>query len=278
MSDERDYFDAAARRSEWDRAFGHLNILSMYEMLRALDSLPPDILRGLHQNAYRYFGKVGVLRIEWAYVVVVEHRISLPAPGDLAQTNQVRDAEDFLREKQPPAATLSFRDAQFSSSQYSGPGGFARAIVWQLNGAHKGTNGHIVQKVSNIFNVYRSDGSAANVSKQTYWEAWMVREGAVVSGSIGDVKGGDLLAIDPIPDTRGSWEKHAWAKYIEGYDEPLRWGTEAYFQTGPGLQSTLKEPGPPWSEQGAIYRWYKMTFDGCNGKNDRSLQSWDRKD
>jgi hypothetical protein len=50
--------------------------------------------------------------------------------------------------------------------------------------------------------------------------------------------------------------------------------SEAFAQAG-DLPSTLKEPGTPWSEVGAIYRWYQMVYDCCNGKNESALTSWD---
>ena len=94
-------------------------------------------------------------------------------------------------------------------------------------------------------------------------------------GAALSVKGGDLFAMDPVPNTRGTWEKKGWVKYLDGYDEPNRWGTEAFAQAGRELASTLREPGPPWSESGTIHRWYRMTYDACGGKCTSALTSWD---
>ena len=272
MSAMRDAFDAAARRSEWDAAYQNLNGLNMTEMLLALDSLPEAILRALHQQAHRYFGRYGVLRIEWAFRVVVAQEISRPVPGDLEQTGQVKDAEEFLRAK-VASVKLSFTQKGFSESGFRGCGGFSRAIIWKLEGAGKLNNGHIVQKVQNIFRVNRCDGSALNISTQTYWEAWQVIEGKI-TGSSFTVSGGDLWTMNSSPGARGSWEKKGWAKYLEGYQQPKQWGTQAFAQAGTAIASTLTEPAAPWSEAGAIHRWYRMNFDCCDGKDESALTSW----
>jgi hypothetical protein len=156
-------------------------------MLRALDSLPSTTLRQLHQQAYRYFSRFNILRIEWAFRVVIYLEIGKPAPGDLERTGQVKDAEDFLREKYPPP-TLSFSQQSFSEERYRGCGGFSRAIIWQLKGTSKMANGYVVQQVQNIFRINRCDGAVLNYSRQTYWEAWNVVEG-VISASLFTMRG-----------------------------------------------------------------------------------------
>ena len=99
--------------------------------------------------------------------------------------------------------------------------------------------------------------------------------GGVITNGLLDKQGGDLWTIDPIPNSKGYWEKKGWAKYLDGYHEPKKWGTEAYLRAGLGLQSTKTEPGPPWSEADAFHRWYRMDYNCCNGKSESSLTSWD---
>jgi hypothetical protein len=40
------------------------------------------------------------------------------------------------------------------------------------------------------------------------------------------------------------------------------------------MPSTLKEPGPPWSEQGALYRRHRIVHDDC-GANTSRFESFD---
>ena len=78
------------------------------------------------------------------------------------------------------------------------------------------------------------------------------------------------------PGGQGWKKKEGWAKYVDGYSEPDRWGNEAFALTGTtDMPSTFKQPGPPWSEQNAIYRWYEIAFDCTNGKNENTFRSWD---
>jgi predicted chitinase len=96
-------FEQATQAGDWRSAFLNLNGLSMYEMLRALDQMPPDALSRLWASRASFTGMVHMPRIAYARWVVLVR--TLPPPiGDLAATSQVQDAADFIAETLLPIA------------------------------------------------------------------------------------------------------------------------------------------------------------------------------
>src|SRR6516225_2281014 len=96
MSVVRDNFIKAAQAHDWYGAFLNLNGLNMYEMLRALDSLPPALLDELLRESPNFWYPVNMPRIAFAATVIKHHSIPAEIPGDLATTGQVQDARNFL--------------------------------------------------------------------------------------------------------------------------------------------------------------------------------------
>ena len=274
MSAASQHFIAEATAGNWDQAYFWLNSLSMYEMLRSLAALTPAARDNLHRQAFRYFSKYGVLRIEFAFRVVVDGKVPLPAPGDLEATGQVQDARNFLAERNQ-AVTLGYEKRPYAPDQYKGPGAFVRVVVWRLHNAGPAANGYIVQKVKNTYN-FGPCGGEATSRVEVYWEAWKVSGGKIVTGStLGFFpQDGDEFGMDASPRTKGMKMKEGWAKYLPGYTAPDGWGTEAFAHAGTSMPSTFREPGPPWSEQGAIYRWYRIVYDDC-GANTSRFESFD---
>jgi hypothetical protein len=169
------------------------------------------------------------------------------------------------------SVTLSYDPWPYAPDQYKGPGGFVRVVVWRLKGAGPETNGYIVQKVKNTYEYGRcGDNSVRYV--EIYWEAWRVRGGKIVTG--GGEQSGDEFGMDASPGTKGMKMKEGWAKYIPGYTHPDNWGTQVWYRAGKSMPSTKNEPAPPWSEQGAIYRWYRIVYDDCGPSTSR-FESFD---
>jgi predicted chitinase len=109
-STTRGTFEQAARASDWRSAYLNLNGLNMYEMLRALDTLAPDVRDRLWANRGEFAGMVNLPRITYAHGVVRSR--TLPAPvGDLQATGQVADAANFIAEKLLPVARPANRKA-----------------------------------------------------------------------------------------------------------------------------------------------------------------------
>ena len=105
MSVQSEQFVAAARRRDWDTAIYYLNGLNMYEMLRSLASLPPEILLAAQWPLLQYVNRYNVPRMQYALRVVIERRLPSPPPGDLRETGQERTAQEFLNQpRSPPAA------------------------------------------------------------------------------------------------------------------------------------------------------------------------------
>jgi hypothetical protein len=173
------------------------------------------------------------------------------------------------------AVTLSYEKRPYAPDRYKGPGAFVRVIVWRLNGAGPEANGYIVQKVKNTYNFGPCDGEAVP-RVEVYWEAWKVSRGKIVTGSTFGffAQDGDEFGMDASPRTKGMKMKEGWAKYMPDYTAPDNWGTQAFAQAGTSMPSTLTEPAPPWSEQGAIYRWYRIVYDDCGAGTSR-FESFD---
>lgn len=93
----RQRFAEAVARKDWREAFLNLNGLNMYEMLRSLDALSPERRNGLVAQRQTYRGLVNMPRIEYAMTVVQTRQLPPVAPGDLAATDQVQTAIEFLQ-------------------------------------------------------------------------------------------------------------------------------------------------------------------------------------
>ncbi|HEY3255832.1 MAG TPA: hypothetical protein VGJ91_17865 [Polyangiaceae bacterium] len=102
-------FKRAAGSGIWDRAFAYCNGLSLYEMLRGLDSLSGDALLVMKRTAPSYAGRVAWERIAFAIAVVGEKKIGA-FPGISAADRA--EAQTYLTQKKnTPAAPGSVDEA-----------------------------------------------------------------------------------------------------------------------------------------------------------------------
>lgn len=129
-------FEQAVRRKDWKTAYKHCNGLNMYEMLRGLDSLSPNDLEKLRAGltVENKSGDTYTPRIAFAINVVMSGEIGF-APGDLKKSGQVKDAEDFLKEKEKKATRQGPRfgyDGQIPAN-YRDKLNYAFNKLWQLN-------------------------------------------------------------------------------------------------------------------------------------------------
>jgi hypothetical protein len=219
------------------------------------------------------------------------HKLPITPPGDLHETHQDDDARQFLQETSE-SATLAFENLPYDSREFKGCGAFARLVRWRLKNAHTGTNGFIVQKITNQIEIADAAGKKY-IEVNRYWEAWKVAEGHIIQGPLryllflgghpltagvaeyiaGDC---DLFGMGQSPNTRGFKKKEGWAKFMLYYEAPERWGAQAVREGASDSQpSTLTEPGWPWSEKDTLYRWYQLEYDGCNGKQESKFTSFD---
>jgi hypothetical protein len=136
-SSVRRAFENAVQIGDWRSAYLNLNGLSMYELLRALDTLAPQVLNTLWTNRVPFMSMVHMPRIDYARTVVINRKLPPPV-GDLQRTGQVKDAATFIRER--PFRTidtqtelssnfittiysLAFRNAGDINSYYMGKSG-----------------------------------------------------------------------------------------------------------------------------------------------------------
>uniref|UniRef100_UPI00405601CC peptidoglycan-binding domain-containing protein n=1 Tax=Candidatus Electronema sp. TaxID=2698783 RepID=UPI00405601CC len=114
-SNVRMAFETALAANNWRNAFLNLNGLKMYEMLRALDELPPDRLNALMAQRHRYVNMVNLPRIEFALHVVENRAVIVPAPQSLP-ADQIQIAGSFLggNASKDPLAKLSPKDLAIS--------------------------------------------------------------------------------------------------------------------------------------------------------------------
>lgn len=92
---ERYSFLELVLAKDWKNAFTCINGESMHYMLRLMATLDPADLRDLMAQAATADG-VYMPRIQYAADVVLNRALPATAPGDLAATGQVQDAQDFL--------------------------------------------------------------------------------------------------------------------------------------------------------------------------------------
>lgn len=163
----------------------------------------------------------------------------------------------------PAAAAATLTQSTITPRTDNGCGGFVWAIKWGLNGATASTNGFVVQQLT--FDLQRVNcAGGRNDFAKTYWEAWQVRGGKIFIGTSTSPHGSDTFRVGSTPNHRGINYEEGKAKYIEGYTEPLSWGTVP--EAG-SLPATTTQP-PGWSNTGVIDRYIASTFDCCNGKNE----------
>ncbi|HET7542020.1 MAG TPA: hypothetical protein VFK05_19240 [Polyangiaceae bacterium] len=89
-------FKRTAASGNWDEAFSYCNGLSLYEMLRGLDSLSGEDLLTMKRNVHSYAGRLGWERISFAIAVVGEKNIG-EFPGITAGDRS--EAQAFLKQK-----------------------------------------------------------------------------------------------------------------------------------------------------------------------------------
>jgi hypothetical protein len=92
----KERFLAAARASDWKRAYDECNGLNMVDMLDCLHEIGPDLLRAMRAQmaSYDVWGGPNMPRIRFA-MDVVENR-TVPAPPADLPNDQVQNARDFL--------------------------------------------------------------------------------------------------------------------------------------------------------------------------------------
>lgn len=91
----RNFIQNATSRN-WSASVPLLNGLNMYEMLRALKALDATDIAAFRAALTPLRGTVNADRIDYALTVVETSRLPAAAPGDLAATGQVQDAQRFV--------------------------------------------------------------------------------------------------------------------------------------------------------------------------------------
>ena len=147
-------------------------------------------------------------------------------------------------------------------------GDFDWVVNWILKNVKPTTQGFIVQKVtSDMFTQDCADDQKFDSQFDFWWEAWQVRNGQIFSGTSTKPSLGDEFRISNTLGGRGSTLMSGEAKFMEGYGEPLNWGT--YKPAGP-LKATTTEP-PGWSNTGNKRRVIAIqSYDCCSGMNEDS--------
>jgi|GEM_PF-1639050 len=139
MSQALDDFKTAALAKNWPTAVSKCNGLSMYEMLRGLDSLPRNLLDDMRAQLGIFasgFGG-GVDRINYAIDVVKNRRLPATAPGDLNATGQVQDARNFL------AAARGVHEGSKKKLQV--------ALFWTMNARSEAVSSPLIQRAQDLF-------------------------------------------------------------------------------------------------------------------------------
>ena len=225
-------------------------------------------------------GPKGKLELAYHPNMAVAHdekarSVTVTRPDDERLNRALHGLTRSLINNMVKGVTLGYEKRPYAPDQYKGPGAFVRVVVWRLHNAGPAANGYIVQKVKNTYN-FGPCGGEATSRVEVYWEAWKVSGGKIVTGATLGLfpQDGDEFGMDASPRTKGMKMKEGWAKYLADYTAPDGWGTEAFAHAGTSMPSTFREPGPPWSEQGAIYRWYRIVYDDC-GANTSRFESFD---
>lgn len=149
-----------------------------------------------------------------------------------------------------------------------GCGGFEWIVGWGLSGANDQTNGFVVQEIRYSLERYRCADQSNVTLSGTYWEAWRVSGGSVVGRS--GLFGTDTFRVRPTPGHYGLTFQEGYAKYLDGYTEPLRWGSLP--EAGSGTWATRSRPSK-WSVDGAIHRWLQSDFSCCYGAREATFST-----
>ena len=162
-----------------------------------------------------------------------------------------------------PAAP-SLTKSEVTPRTDDGCGGYHWAIKWDLANATAETNGFVVQQVTvNHKHTHCQMGRVDTFRR--YWEGWQVRGGKIYAGLSKQPHEQDEFVNGPDTDFKGMSSQEGKAKFIPGYDEPLKWG---HVHEARGLPATESEPAG-WSSEGTIERDIKSWFDCC-GKTPNS--------
>lgn len=135
MSALLEQFKEAVCRKDWKTAYRHCNGLNMYEMLRGLDSIDRSDLETLSKGilAESESGATNTPRIAYAINVVLNRILPDIVPGDLRETGQVADAENFLKEKKVRKQGPKFGHNGNIPSEYIAKLNQAFGSLWKLN-------------------------------------------------------------------------------------------------------------------------------------------------
>jgi hypothetical protein len=148
LSQVLDNFLLAARGRNWRTAFLNCNGLNMYEMLRGISSLDVALQNEMRAQIPSFVGQVNTPRIEYAMNVVRDRRLPVTAPGDLAMTGQVQDAQDYLDEVAPSSPKTMARALVTAMDQgrLLGQAGIRQQLVaWADSGSFRDASGNIIK-------------------------------------------------------------------------------------------------------------------------------------
>src|SRR4051794_38765268 len=158
MSAERIAFEAAVRARDWKTAYGQFRVLNMSEMLVSLSGLAQADREGFWaQRLTSVKFETDLPRLEYAYTVVTYHVLPATAPGDLAATGQVADAQKFLKDVIKKAATTLEKNLSFSM----------QAVNYVLTTLHvQGANWDYYQKGAGTYEYYLHKAAAEKDPKE----------------------------------------------------------------------------------------------------------------
>jgi hypothetical protein len=170
-----------------------------------------------------------------------------------------------------PAVTASLHVTTKEAPVDLGCGGYRAKRQWSIDNGGVGTNGFVVQKVNFNTSQLKCDGADDTTAvTPVYWEAWQVRDGKVFIGTTNDPHVADTFSHSRKPNHKGKNAEKGAAKYIDGYTEPTKWGHDA--PEAGALPTTTSQPAG-WSDSGTITCSISETFDCCDGKDEKKLES-----
>ncbi len=175
----RQNFTTAVQAQHWAEAFTCLNGLNMFEMLRALAALDPAVLDAMWANSAGASG-LNLPRMDYAKNVVRNRALPAVAPGDLQQTGQVTEAQNFLSQ-------TSTRDVDQSVSETisNAPAAYA---AWNGTFGWKSRFSLFVDRAAHTLSVIVRINSSATAAQKSSWESaieskWSNRFTLVVAGA-----------------------------------------------------------------------------------------------
>jgi hypothetical protein len=148
-----------------------------------------------------------------------------------------------------------------------------------------GADGWIVQQIDRSYDVRKPDGSVANASfqgaRQTYWEAWPVKEGKTKTANRDDPTDEGVTYDDSFdqPDrtgTKGSFTVHAVVKFFELPGLPFYFVKNNPATRGMDLPSSIFKPYF-WDGGGTI-RDFEVDWDATGeGRNPSQVTNFVRR-